>query len=382
MKQITEQINEKEIPIKVKNFLKEAFGDNLDLIDFKAEIDSSLNSDEIIGHFAQKFSTLFCEEYKEKLKLKDAKEKAIAQKEIQLSEIKKEEKKLIEDWKKTDYKDIDIKSFDIVKNYIQLICRNNSHYGINGILITGETGLGKSYCVINTLKQEKVDFCYLNTWTTALELYKYLFNNNSKIIVFDDVVQLLDNPKNIGILQSALWEVNGKRIITNNTTDKVLEGCPKIFEFTGKIIIISNELKETNEHIKSVKERCLPLELNFTFNEKLKIMKEISKKPYKDTTQQLRDNALNMLISCVDVSTENLNFRSLIRAYECLIFDKSKAKDMLNHTLKINEEWQFVFNLMNSNKSIDEQISEYNLKFNKSRASFFRTKKEIKERLK
>ena len=176
MKQITEQVNEKEIPIKVKNFLKEAFGDNLDLIDFKAEIDSSLNSDEIIEHFKSKFNSMFCEEYKEKLKLKDAKEKAQAQKEVELSNIRKEEKELIESWKKSDFESIDIKSFDIPKHFIKMVCKGISY----GVVLEGEGGLGKTYSAVNIIKSEKINFEYQNTHSSPLELYKWLYWNKEK----------------------------------------------------------------------------------------------------------------------------------------------------------------------------------------------------------
>ena len=116
---------------------------------------------------------------------------------------------------------------------------------------------------INTIKKEKRDFVYLNTYTTPLALYKYLYDNKDKLIVLDDVMGLFNNEKTLALLKSALWEVDGKRLITMNTTSRLLEGYPLIFEFKGQVIFLSNRIKE-NEHITALLSRTEKYIIDFT----------------------------------------------------------------------------------------------------------------------
>jgi hypothetical protein len=371
-------VKEKEIPVNFKKWCKKAFGEHLDQIDVLSHYDRELNYTENKQAFIDNFSSMFCKEYVEEMKLKDVKEQAKAQQEQMLNEIKKEERKLVEEWKKTDYEDINIRSFDTPKHFIQMVCR-----GIcNSCVLVGGGGTGKTFLSTNTMKKEKVDFVYQNTYTTPLELYKYLYENRDKIIVLDDIDGLWNNEKCLAILKSALWETDGKRILTMNTSDKVLQNTPKIFEFKGRIIILSNKINKDDEHISALLSRSNYFELNFTYKEKLRIMKEITKKPYKKTEKTLRDKALDMIIKNTDISTEDLNFRTLIKTYDLLIYNRDKAENLLKSTLQVNQDIKLVMDLLKSNKGVNEQIAEFTLKTGKSRATYFRIKDKIKEMMK
>lgn len=367
---------EKDIIPTFKRWLIKAFGDNLDRVDFESEYDKTLTFDENKEHFTNQFSREFCKEYKEFILLKDEKAKEQAQKELMQNQVKKQEKELIDEWKKSDYQDIDIKSFDIPKHYIQMVCK-----GIcNSCILIGSGGTGKTFMTINILKKEKCDFVYQNTYTTSLELYKYLYDNKDKVIILDDV-EGLDNPKSLAILKSALWDTDGKRIITMNTADRVLQEVPKIFEFKGRIIMLSNRFNEKDEHTQALITRSNYYELNFSYKEKLRIMKEITKKAYKNTNLKLREQALNLVVKNTDIYTNELNFRTLIKTYDLLIYDKNKAEQLLKATLKINTDIKLIQELMKNDKSINEQIEEFRLKTGKSRATYFRLKERVKELL-
>ncbi len=379
-KQIEHIVTYKDVPTNFKSWCKKAFGNNLDQIDVLAQYDKTLNYSENKEAFTDNFSSMFCEEYKDELKLKDAKEQDKAQKEMMLNEIKKQEKDLVESWKKTDYAEIDIKSFDVPKHFITMVCKGIS----NSAVLVGGGGTGKTYMCVNVIKKEKADFEYQNTYTTPLELYKLLYANRQKgkITCLDDIDGIWGDEKCLAILKAGLWETDGKRVITMNTSDKVLQEIPKIFEFEGSIIILSNKINIKDEHISALISRSNYYELNFTYKEKLRIMQEIIKKPYKKTTLATRQKALELVEKNTDICTRELNFRTLVRTFDLLIYDKSKAEHLLKSTLKIDTDIKLVKDLMGSNKGIEEQVSEYSLKTGKSRATFYRTKEKIKEMLK
>jgi len=377
MEQEVVVVKDKDISMSFKTWCKKAFGENLDKVDVLAHYDRELNYSENKEAFTDNFNSMFCEEYKEEIKLRDVKEREKAEKDLQLSQIKKDEQKLVEEWKNSSYEDIDIKSFDVPKHFISMVCKGLS----NSCVLVGGGGSGKTYMTINVMKKEKANFVYQNTYTTPLELYKYMYDNKDKIIVLDDIDGLWNNDKCLAILKAALWETDGKRLITMNTSDKVLQSVPKLFEFKGKVIILSNKL-DKNEHISALLSRSNYYELNFTHNEKLRIMKEIVKKPYKKTKIELRQKAFEMIRNNTSIATMELNFRTLIKTYDLLIYDNKKAENLLKSTLIENEEIKLVMTLIESNKGIQEQIGEFSLKTGKSRATFYRLKEQIKELMK
>ena len=369
--------SEKDMPIKFKNWLKKAFKDNLDQIDAVSEWDRSLTISENIGIFKDKFSSMFDSEYVEEIRLSDMKDKEKTNKEFEMNEARKEEKELIENWKKSDYEEISIKSFDVPQHLIRMVCRKNA----NGCVLTGFGGSGKTFCAINTIKAEKIEFEYQNSYATPLELFKWLYLNKDKICVLDDCEGIFNNPKSLAILKAVLWDTDGRRIVTMLTTDRYLEGTPKTFEFKGGVVILSNKIKE-NEHISALLSRTMYYELNFTYKEKLKVMQEISKKAYKNTTQKDRDLALTMLINATDVTTDELNFRSLIKTYELIQYNPKKAESILKSTIKANEPMKLVMELLKNNKSEQERIYEFFEKTGLHRSTYFGLKRQLKELMK
>jgi len=373
-----EVISEKRISEGFKKWVKKAFGEDLDKIDVLAEFDPELTISENREIFTDKFSSMFCKEYVEELNEKDLKEKAKNDRDSELSQIRKEEKELIENWKKSDYEDINIRSFDTPKHFLKMVCRGLS----NSCILVGSGGFGKTYMSINVIKEEKADFEYQNTYTTPLELYKLIFENRNKIIIFDDVEGLLTNLKCLAILKASLWETDGKRMVTMNTSDKVLQGIPRIFEFKGKIIILSNHINLVDEHISALVSRTNYFELKFSYKEKLRIMKQITKKSYKKTDIKLRQKALELLIKNTDITTQELNFRTLIKTYDLLLYDKKNAEKLLIATIKVDTDLKLVMELIKSNDNLDIQKQKFYDKTGKSRATFFRLKRQIKELMK
>src|SRR3990167_9633619 len=115
---------------------------------------------------------------------------------------------------------------------------------INGLIVIGSPGLGKTTNVINELDANKLkenkDYVVFTGYMTPLTLYAQLYINQDKIIVFDDIMKLFDDDKNKGFLQAALWNPKGKRIVNYGSTSNKLE-VPSKIEFKGKIIWCTNK---------------------------------------------------------------------------------------------------------------------------------------------
>lgn len=159
-----------------------------------------------------------------------------------------------------------------LKDYLQVL--ENSRI-IHNYIIVGDPGIGKSFTVIQGLRQmrkrEGRDFVVLNGYTTPLSLYEFLYHNNGKTIVCDDISNIFKNDVCKKILLSALWNPTGRREI-HYASKSVKLKVPKKFHFSGKLVIIANSLPDELENLKS---RGLFYRLNFTYNERVNIIYEI-----------------------------------------------------------------------------------------------------------
>ena len=411
-KNIRQSVELKDIPAEFKRWFIKTFKDNARKIDVLHEYDRDISVAENITQFEDKFEVLVADDEKLREQVANVKGQIAKSKHETEQKLKEQEREIIDRWKKSDYQKIYIKSFDVPKAMIKRVCDPSAL--LKGVTLVGETSLGKTILAINTIKEEsKADICELeNTYTSPLELYKLLYRYQSEyekkqkveggfkvfgkiiakpffIVVFDDVEGLLTDRKSNAVLKSALWETNGQRIIKMNTIDRVLGDVPKAFEFTGHIIILANRLNLNDVNINAVKERTHYFELKFKYSEKLKVMSEIVKTEYPSTTLELRQKALDILVRNSDLSTQDFNFRTLIRAYDYMAYGEKEAEHLVKATLKSDERLTFILNLIDKSRKVDkeveemrakpveEQSNEFALRFDSSRMTFFRLKKKL-----
>ena len=115
------------------------------------------------------------------------------------------------------------------------------------LVITGMAGVGKTHLVKETLKQmglkESYDFEHFKGKATAAGLYMTLYANSDKIVVLDDCDSVFKDDDAVNILKAALDSYDTRQISyisTKPLKDEFGEPIPSRFEFTGKIIFISN----------------------------------------------------------------------------------------------------------------------------------------------
>ena len=115
------------------------------------------------------------------------------------------------------------------------------------LVITGMAGVGKTHLVKETLTQmglrESYDFEHFKGKATAAGLYMTLYANSDKIVVLDDCDSVFKDDDAVNILKAALDSYDTRQISyisTRPLKDEFGEPIPTRFEFTGKIIFISN----------------------------------------------------------------------------------------------------------------------------------------------
>lgn len=202
-------------------------------------------------------------------------------------------------------------------------------------VITGEGGLGKTYTVTKTLETNgykdisdlaefqvgeivntRKCFTTVKGYSTAKGLYRTLFENNKSIIVFDDCDAVLKDPVALNLLKGAL-DSYGKRIISWNA-DMRDDDLPRSFEFTGRVIFISN--MDQSRIDQAIRSRSMMIDLSMTLDQKIDRMEHIALSDafLPEYDAKVKTDALSLIREikddCKEISLRTLIAVSKVRA--------------------------------------------------------------------
>jgi hypothetical protein len=178
------------------------------------------------------------------------------------------------------------------------------------LLVTGEGGLGKTHTVNQTIKSLDIpdtNWIVFKGYSTARGLYNTLFDHNGKLIIFDDCDSVLEDKVAQNILKSALDSYETRQISWMAKMNKSDE-YPNQFNFTGRIIFISN--KDKSKIDGALLSRSLTVDLSMTPQEKIDRMSFILGTILPEFDLQVKSDALSFLDENKDKT--NLNIRTLI----------------------------------------------------------------------
>lgn len=196
-------------------------------------------------------------------------------------------------------------------------------------VITGEGGLGKSYTVMKSLESagmknitdlaqfevgQRVNLAksyrVIKGFSTAKGLYRTLFESNGMTIVFDDCDSILKDDVARNLLKGAL-DSYSKRYISW-MADMRDDDLPKSFEFTGRVVFVSNMPLEKIDQ--AIRTRCMVVDLSMTEAQKVERMEVIAKSDefLPEVSDIAKTAALAFLKEQVG-KISNLSLRSLIQ---------------------------------------------------------------------
>lgn len=153
-------------------------------------------------------------------------------------------------------------------------------------IITGEGGIGKTFTVTKTLRDlglvantdEGADqlppskvFAVVKGYSTPMALYRTLYENSDRIIVFDDCDSIMKDPVAINLLKAAL-DSYSKRIVSWNSEQRGND-LPSSFQFHGGVVFISNHTLGTLDQ--AIRTRALCVDLSMSADQKLERMEQI-----------------------------------------------------------------------------------------------------------
>lgn len=152
---------------------------------------------------------------------------------------------------------------------------------IRSLLVRGAPGVGKSFGVLQKLKEVKLldtmqgltGYEVVKGTMSALGLYAKLYELKSpgQVVVFDDCSTIFSDDAALDILLAAL-DTNKKRTISWNSDSHLLRrsSIPNKFDFEGSAIFITNlnfdniRSEKMREHLAALESRCHFLDLTLT----------------------------------------------------------------------------------------------------------------------
>jgi len=188
------------------------------------------------------------------------------------------------------------------------------------LVVTGMAGMGKTHVVKQTLEEsglkESIDFVHFKGRATAAGLYITLYENSDKIIVLDDCDSVFKDDDAINILKGALDSYDTRMIsyiTSRELKDSYLNPVPRSFEFTGKVIFISNiSQSKLDEAIKS---RSFVQEISMTIDQVFLRMEQLLMKIEPKIKREHKESALLIMRNLHSkYDGVEINIRSLIKA--------------------------------------------------------------------
>jgi hypothetical protein len=228
------------------------------------------------------------------------------------------------------------KRFELLEFYTEMVAKREQP----SLLVTGPGGLGKTYSVLaklqelgilnsgdcgevippdgdgknGTLKpsESKKYYTIIKGYSTPKGLYRTLFENQNRLVIFDDCDSVLRDPTALNLLKGALDSYE-KRVISWHSESIRDDGLPSSFNFSGSVIFISNYPMHKIDQ--AVKTRAIPVDLTMSNEQKIERMEVIvqNEQFLPSYAPELKQKALELLRRLAsEVPQAEINFRSLI----------------------------------------------------------------------
>ena len=211
----------------------------------------------------------------------------------------------------------------------------------NSLLVTGSPGVGKSYQVQKELGSmglvRNKDYYVIKGKASAAGMYITMYNYNGSLIIFDDCDSVFDDDNGIMLLKGALdtdepreisW--TGGKTLKDPTSGK---GVPVTFEFTGRVIFISNKSrKNLSVKLGAIKSRAFMLEVALSPADMLKYIQDLLPAVMPEESMPLKRLAFKVIQTVASNNrTVDLNLRTLQKAIKILKYneDPTDAKRMI-----------------------------------------------------
>ena len=200
--------------------------------------------------------------------------------------------------------------FEYIEDLVHMVAKKIQP----SILLTGTSGVGKSYLVKKTLEsaglEDGVDFFVIKGQASPLGLYQLLHDKRDALLIFDDCDSVFKDDKSANLLKAALDSYDKRYIHWHSNKAEQLQ-LESHFEFTGQVIFISNY--SANRIDDAIRSRAFCYNLHLTPNEVHEYMSDILPNICPEVNIDIKKEVLNYL-GQFKHTWSNYNLRTLIQA--------------------------------------------------------------------
>jgi len=188
------------------------------------------------------------------------------------------------------------------------------------LVITGMAGMGKTHIVKQTLEDlgltESNEFVHFKGRATAAGLYITLYENSDKIVILDDCDSVFKDDDAVNILKGALDSYDTRKIsyiTSRELKDSYQNPVPRQFEFTGRVIFISNIPQSKIDD--AIKSRSFVQDISMNTEQVFQRMEQLLKTIEPKIKAQHKMEALEIMKALhAKYDGVDVNLRSFIKA--------------------------------------------------------------------
>lgn len=219
-----------------------------------------------------------------------------------------------------------MKHLGITSGFIRALVKSES---IHLLALHGPCGTGKTSVLDASASALNIKLVSIGSYTTPLHLHNSLSQASNQVVVLDDCAGLFNSPAAIATLKAAVWPSagsQGKRMVKwGSTSEKVMSPC---FEFTGKIILITNHVP-SNAEMQALLSRSYYYQFELTNDEVTKMLKQaISSKAHYPNSELAKEVVQHIIDNLNNYSPKLVNLRTLSQAYDLAKICPDNWKEM------------------------------------------------------
>jgi hypothetical protein len=182
--------------------------------------------------------------------------------------------------------------------------------------------------VLAVMNRPKHDYVLVKGYSSAAGLYRTLWENRDKIIIFDDCDSIQKDVVALALLKAALDSYDERWIYWN--TEKAGSDLPSHFRFTGRVIFISNlPMSKLDGPMKT---RALKVDVSMTKQQRIDRMRSVLHNVLPEVGMQEKKEALKLMEDNLSICN-GVDFRTLMNVIAIRIGSSKNWKKLAIYAL-------------------------------------------------